>query len=231
MNPVHKNLSAKLDYVFKDESLLRDAMTHPSQDRVSQDKHHRLASRYERLEFLGDRVLSLLIAEWLYDIYPKENEGELAKRHAALVNRDCLADIAEGLDISGCLQLVNADDLRRGRVNILSDALEALIGAIYKDSAQQLDDLRGIVTRLWQPFIHRDAAPQDAKSALQEWAQGKGLPLPEYRVISQKGPAHAPTYVVAVQVKGYDAIEAEGLSKRDAEKKAALELWQKLVKA
>jgi ribonuclease III len=231
MNPSHKNLSARLNYTFKDESLLRDAMTHPSQDRSSHDKHDKKASSYERMEFLGDRVLSLIIAEWLYDIYPRENEGELAKRHAALVNRDCLADIADGLELSSCLQLVNADDLRRGRANILSDALEALIGAIYKDDAQQLDALRGIISQLWQPFIHRDAAPQDAKSSLQEWAQGKGLPLPEYRVMSQKGPAHSPTYVVAVHVKGHEAVEAEGTSKREAEKKAALVLWETLVKA
>ena len=229
MNAAHKTLSAKLNYAFKNESLFRDAMTHPSQDRVGSDKNNKKASSYERLEFLGDRVLSLLIAEWLYEIYPKESEGELAKRHAALVNRDCLAEIAESLDVSSCLHMVNAEDLRRGRVNILSDALEALIGAIYKDSNHQLDVLRAIVAQLWQPFIHREAVPQDAKSALQEWAQGKGLPLPEYTVVSQEGPAHSPTYVVAVQVKGYDAVEADGSSKRDAEKKAALLLWQKLV--
>ncbi len=228
MTPAFKNLTAKLGYTFKDEGLLRDAMTHPSQDRVGND---RKVSSYERLEFLGDRVLSLLIAEWLYEIYPKENEGELAKRHAALVNRDCLAEIAETLVLSEALQMVNPEDLRRGRVNILSDALEALIGAIYKDNSQQLDALRAIIKNLWQPFIHRDAAPQDAKSALQEWAQGKGLPLPEYKVMSQSGPAHAPTYIVSVQVKGFEAVEAEGPSKRDAEKKAATLLWQKLVQA
>ena len=224
MNAAQKNLIVKLNYSFKDEGLLCDAMTHPSQDRG--DKK---ASSYERLEFLGDRVLSLLIAEWLFEIYPKESEGELAKRHAALVNRDCLAEIAESLDLSASLQMINADDLRRGRVNILSDALEALIGAIYKDNGQQLDGLRGIIAELWRPFIHREAVPQDAKSALQEWAQGKGLPLPEYTVVSQEGPAHAPTYVVSVQVQGHDPMEAEGSSKRDAEKKAALLLWQKLV--
>ncbi|MDX1922519.1 MAG: ribonuclease III [Alphaproteobacteria bacterium] len=226
MTPAYKNLTSKLGYTFKDEPLLRDAMTHPSQER-----DNKKVSSYERLEFLGDRVLSLLIAEWLYEIYPNESEGELAKRHAALVNRDCLAEIAETLALSECLHLVNPDDLRRGRVNILSDALEALIGAIYKDSAQQLDILRLLIKQLWQPFIHRDAAPQDAKSALQEWAQGKGLPLPEYRVISQSGPVHAPTFIVSVQVKGFEAVEADGASKRDAEKKAATMLWQKLVKA
>ncbi len=226
MTPAQKNLTAKLGYTFKDEALLRDAITHPSHDRG--DKK---ASSYERLEFLGDRVLSLLVAEWLFEIYPNESEGELAKRHAALVNRDCLLEIAETLALSECLQLINAEDLRRGRVNILSDALEALIGAIYKDTSQQLDVLRSVVKQLWQPFIHREAAPQDAKSALQEWAQGKGLPLPEYRVISQSGPVHAPTFVVSVQVKGHEAIEADGASKRDAEKKAATLLWQKLVKA
>ncbi|NDE91075.1 MAG: ribonuclease III [Alphaproteobacteria bacterium] len=234
MTPAYKNLCAKLGYTFKDETLLRNALTHPSQDRSIQERGDKKVSPYERLEFLGDRVLSLLIAEWLYEIYPLENEGELAKRHASLVNRDCIAEIAEGLSIADCLQMVNAEDLRRGRVNILSDALEALIGAMYKDTsgkdgAHQLDGLRSIIAALWQPFVHRAAAPQDAKSALQEWAQGKGLPLPEYRVVNQSGPAHAPTYVVAVQVKGYEAIEAQGSSKRDAEKKAATLLWQKLV--
>ncbi len=224
MTTAQKNLLSKLNYTFKDEGLLRDALTHPSQERGD-----RKASSYERLEFLGDRVLSLLIAEWLFEIYPNESEGALAKRHAALVNRDCLAEIAESLELSASLQMINADDLRRGRVNILSDALEALVGAIYNDDGQKLNRLRLIIAQLWLPFIHREVVPQDAKSALQEWAQGKGLPLPEYTVVSQEGPAHAPTYVVSVQVKGYDPIEAEGSSKRDAEKKAALLLWQKLV--
>jgi ribonuclease III len=228
MNVAHQHLQQQLNYTFKDAALLKAAVTHPSQDRVDKKGVDRKVSTYERLEFLGDRVLSLLIAEWIFEIYPNENEGELAKRHAALVNRDCLADIADALKISDCLHMVNAEDLRRGRANILSDALEALIGAIYQDDGQHIERLRDIVRDLWRPFVHRDAAPQDAKSALQEWAQGKGLPLPEYRVVSQSGPAHAPTYIISVHVKGHDGVECEGTSKRDAEKKAALMLWEKL---
>jgi ribonuclease-3 len=216
-------LQERLGVNFADESLLRAALTHPSLARG--DKK---VSDYERLEFLGDRVLSLLIAEWLFEMYPAENEGELARRHAALVNRDTLAAIAAEMELAGSLNLVNAEDLKRGRVNILSDAMEAVIGAIYCDAGQKLDVLRTLIRRLWQPYIATATAPQDAKSALQEWAQGRGFPLPEYRVISQSGPPHAPTYIMTVQVQGQEPVEATGTSKREAEKRAAALLWEKV---
>lgn len=214
-------LQERLSYTFKDEGLLRAALTHPSTARV--DKK---ASAYERLEFLGDRVLSLLIAEWLYDIYPHESEGSLARRHAALVNRDTLAAIAGHIHLEEGLKLAGEGDLVRGRVNILSDAMEAVLGAIYRETG--LDAMRPLVRRLWENHIHHAEAPQDPKSALQEWAQGRGLPLPEYELIKQSGPAHAPTYVIAVKVDGHDAVEATGTSKREAEKKAAAQLWEKV---
>lgn len=217
-----KAFQQKLGYTFRDEALLKDALTHPSAARTD-----KTVSAYERLEFLGDRVLSLLIAEWLFEAYPKESEGHLARRHAGLVNRDTLALIAQELGLDRCIHLASAEDMMRGRVNILSDALEALIGALYREAG--LDALRPLIHRVWQPHIHAAAAlQQDPKSALQEWAQGQGLPLPEYRLVRQSGPAHAPTYVISVTVRGFEASEAEGSSKREAEKKAATLLWEKV---
>ncbi|HVY12291.1 MAG TPA: ribonuclease III domain-containing protein, partial [Alphaproteobacteria bacterium] len=175
MNEAAKALQAQLGHVFRDEGLLLAALTHPSREKT--DKK---VSAYERLEFLGDRVLSLIIAEWLFTLFPEENEGQLAKRHAGLVNRDTLAAVAETLNIAEALQMVGAGDLTRGRVNILSDALEAIIGSIWCDGGPAaFPTIREAIHRLWQPHLNESAeAPQDAKSALQEWAQARSLPLP-----------------------------------------------------
>ncbi|MBI3420174.1 MAG: ribonuclease III [Proteobacteria bacterium] len=226
MSEAARVLQTRLGYVFKDESLLLAALTHPSRE-----KSGKKVSAYERLEFLGDRVLSLVIAEWLFEVFAEESEGQLAKRHAGLVNRDALASIAENMDLAQALQLVSSSDLSRGKVNILSDALEALIGAIWTDGGPaSFSVLRRFIRREWQPHLNEDsAAPQDAKSALQEWAQARGLPLPVYKVTRQSGPAHAPHYVVRVEVEGHGSAEAEGASKREAEKKAATGMMEKLA--
>lgn len=214
-----------LPYRFTNPDLLAAALTHPSRQ-LGQKK----ASDYERLEFLGDRILSLVIAEWLYELHPEDTEGSLAKRHAALVNRDCLARVAEGLHLEEDLRLVNPDDLQRGRVNILSDALEALIGAIYRDAGEQgLPVLRQIIRTHWHALVSGAVAvPQDAKGSLQEWAQARGLPLPHYELAATTGPAHAPRYTMRVSVEGQGVAEGEGASKREAEKKAAAILFEKI---
>lgn len=221
-------LQDKLGYRFKDVALLKAALTHPS---LHQGK--KIVSDYERLEFLGDRVLALVIAEWLYELFPKESEGSLAKRHAALVNRDALALVAEALELGKELHLVNQDDLQRGRVNILSDAVEALIGAMYRDDAQAgLDKSRSFIRVYWNGLLEMAVAvPQDAKSALQEWAQGRGLPLPQYDLVESSGPAHAPHYIMRVSVRGMDSLQADGSSKREAEKKAAALMLEKIKNA
>ncbi len=220
-------LQARLGHRFRDPALLRAALTHPSRAPPESG-----ASAYERLEFLGDRVLSLVIAEWLFEVFGAEDEGRLAKRHAALVNRDTLAAVAEELDLARALRRIGPADLDRGRVNILSDALEALIGAAWRDGGDAIYPvLRDFIRENWQPYLHAHAAaPQDAKSALQEWAQGRGLPLPVYRVAAQSGPAHAPRYVMRVEVEGHGPAEGEGASKREAEKKAAQAMMEKIVK-
>lgn len=226
MSAALEQLQGKLAYRFTHAALLQAALTHPSRERGEKKP-----SDYERLEFLGDRVLALLMAEWLYELYPQAREGELAKRHAALVNRDVLAEIAATLDLAAALVLVNPEDLKRGRVNILSDAMEALIGAVYLDNEahHNMEFLRGLLKVLWHPFATAAfETAQDAKSLLQEWAQARGYPLPEYKVIAQQGPAHAPRYTIEVHVKGEAPQVAEGASKREAEKKAAELMIKKL---
>jgi ribonuclease-3 len=225
MNSAASAITKQLGYLFKDEGLLLAALTHPSKAKAGQ------GASYERLEFLGDRVLALVIAEWLFEVFPNENEGQMAKRHAGLVNRDTLAAVAETLGLAEALQLVSASDLERGRVNILSDALEALMGAVWADGgAPTLPLMRDFIRKQWHPFLNESAAaPQDAKSALQEWAQGRGLPLPTYTVTNQSGAAHLPTYTVKVEVAGKGSAEATGTSKREAEKKAATLLFEKLA--
>lgn len=231
MNAALALLQEKLGYHFRDMELAHAAVTHPSKERGG-ERGSKKVSGYERLEFLGDRVLSLAMAEWLYELYPLEKEGELAKRHAALVNRDMLAEVADTLMLGDALQLINPEDLKRGRVNMLSDALEALIGALYLDMGDAgMPALRALLRRLWQPGMGAAlTVPQDPKSALQEWAQARGLPLPEYKVVQQEGPAHAPRYVMEVVVRGIAAEQAEGTSKREAEKKAAEVMLSKLGK-
>ncbi|QQR69519.1 MAG: ribonuclease III [Alphaproteobacteria bacterium] len=214
-------LEQTLGYVFHDQQLLTQALTHPSGKRQPGQ-----ASPYERLEFLGDRVLSLLIAEWLFDLHPNAHEGDLARRHADLVSRDSVAEMAETLNLFESLILSPGErislsqDSGRGRRGALANAGESLIAAVYRDGG--LDAARDMVRRLWQKLIDRQtaAAPQDSKSRLQEWAQARGWPLPVYEALSQEGPPHAPIYRIRVRINGHDA-QGEGTSKHIAQQAAA----------
>ncbi len=207
-------LAERIGHVFARPSLLRDALTHPS---LAGKKS---LSPYERLEFLGDRVLGLVIAEWLYALYPDAKEGELAKRHAALVNRDALKEVAEKIGLEEALSLAHGEAAGAGRKNLaaLSDAMEAVIGALYLDGG--LEAASRFIRAFWDSSI-RENAPDDPKTALQEWAQGRGLPLPTYKIAERTGPAHAPHFRVEVSVKGLPSVQGEGDSKREAEKEAA----------
>lgn len=214
-------LTERLGYTFTNPQLLQEALTHPSltgpQNRSNKKGD---AAPYERMEFLGDRVLGLVIAEWLYTLFPNANEGELAKRHAALVNRDALHEIALDIRLDRHLRLARGESVQAARKNLaaLSDAVEALIGAMYLDGG--LEVARRFIQRYWRTHAS-SAAPSDPKTALQEWAQGQGLPLPAYRVVERSGPAHAPKFIIEASVKGYPPAMAEGESKRAAEKLAA----------
>lgn len=213
-------LTARLGYKFKKPELLEEALTHPSLAGFRQRKKNS-TTPYERLEFLGDRVLGLVIAEWLYALFPDASEGELAKRHASLVNRDALRDVALEIGLDRHLRVARGEEAGVARKNIatLSDAMEALIGALYLDAG--LEKARTFIQNHWQQAKQAEATPADPKTALQEWAQGQGLPLPVYKVMERSGPAHAPKFVIEASVKGYAPATGEGPSKRLAEKEAA----------
>jgi ribonuclease-3 len=196
-----------------DRALWLEALTHGSTG---------AHANYERLEFLGDRVLGLVIAELLCEIYPQDSEGDLAKRHAALVQGKILTRLAREIDFGASIQLSDAERSAGGgnNDNILADGLEAVIGAIYLDGG--LAPCRDVIRALWQDSVkNMTQPPQDPKTALQEWAQGRGLALPEYELVGREGPDHAPKFRIRVSVTGYPPATAAGPSRRKAEKEAA----------
>lgn len=221
-------LARSLGHEFNDFSLLQDAVTHPSL--MGLERTLRAGRRpgkgpgiaYERLEFLGDRVVGLIVAEWLLERYPDEREGALAKRHAALVRRESLGRVADRIGLGAYLRMSPAEVHSGGRNNrtILGDACEAVIGALYLDAG--LDVVTRFVRESLAEQIEKPTPPPlDSKTALQEWAQGRGKPLPHYELIEQSGLAHEPVFVVAVHVEGMETVTGSGSSKRVAEKKAA----------
>ncbi len=214
----NETLSTALDHGFSRPSLLEEALTHRSAD--AHQKGERQS--YERLEFLGDRVLSLVVADTLMARFPRETEGDLSRRHASLVRRDALARVAAAIGLGPHLRLSKSEDGAAGRRNpaILADACEAVIGALYLDGG--LEVAAKFVTAHWTAMMEEAPnPPQDAKTALQEWAQGQGRPLPAYRTLAQEGPAHEPHFEVEVKVEGEAPARGSGPSKRAAEQVAA----------
>jgi ribonuclease III len=212
--------AARLGHVFAQPELLTQALTH----RSAADPRRGQIDSNERLEFIGDRVLGLLMAEWLAERFPEEREGALMRRFGVLVAWDSLAKVADSLGI-GAVLLVPPGESRAGlttRQNVLADALEALLGALYQDGG--LEAARPFLRRAFAPLLEAEGNPQaSAKSRLQEWLQARGLGLPEYRTISAAGPSHQPVFVVAVGAGGREA-EGMGDTKRAAEQ-AAAEAW------
>lgn len=208
------DLEKKIGYVFAAPDLLQTALTHGSL---------RTPQTYERLEFLGDRVLGLVIAALLYARFSGESEGALAKRHTALVQQPTLALLARGLGLQHAVRLSEGERSAGGadKDAILADVLEAIIGAVFMDAGYGAAE--DVVARIYGARIEEDIAPpEDPKTKLQEWAQSRSLPLPVYEITGQSGPDHAPLFRVSVQVKGFAAQEAEAPSKRAAEKAAAI---------
>lgn len=205
-----------LNYAFKDEELLNEALTHPSSPQKK---------NYERMELLGDAVLSLVITERLLTLHPQESEGDVVKRRAALVNGTTLAEVASEIGLGKHLILGDSEQQGGGRENArnLENAIEAVIGAVYKDGG--LEAARNVVLQFFaQRIDDMKAPPKDPKTALQEWAQGLGKPLPEYKLVEQTGPSHAPLFVVEVSVEGLTPATAEASTKRLAERLAAEKL-------
>ncbi|MFL5253013.1 MAG: ribonuclease III [Rhodopila sp.] len=208
---------ALLGYSFKRPDLLQEALTH----RSALYGHRRSHGSNERLEFIGDRVLGLLMAEWLAERYPREQEGELGRRLAHLVSQPVLAAVADSIGLAGELSVAPGEARAgvRKRATVIADALEATLGALYLDGG--LDAARTFVRRAWDEVMNDLAAPpKDAKTALQEWAQKRGLNLPAYTVTGRSGPPHAPEFTVTVSVGTFTG-SGTGASKRVAEQLAA----------
>lgn len=214
-------LEKKIGYTFTDPALLQTALTHSSLRSTAIDN--------ERLEFLGDRVLGLIVAHLLFSRFASENEGSLAKRHTALVQQKALVKVAQAIELSAHLKLSAGEAKSGGTVKekILSDAVEALIGAIFQDGGYKAAEK--FVHTHWDSLLATQTAPpEDAKSALQEWAQSRGLPLPQYKQLAKSGTDHAPQFEIEVSLDGFGRARATAASKRAAEKSAAEKLLEKV---
>jgi len=213
-----RHLSERLHYTFKDEKLIRKALTHASALEPGEGDDQ----SYQRLEFLGDRVLGLVVATMLHKNFPKADEGELARRFNHMVKRETCAEIAQELNLGDAMRIGHSEAQTGGRKKtaLLADICEAVIAAIYLDGG--FDAATAFIQRFWKKRMLSWTGPlRDAKTTLQEWAQSKSLPTPFYEVISRDGPDHAPIFVVAVAVKGLENGQGKGGSKRLAEQNAA----------
>lgn len=208
-----------LSHEFRNKDLLQMALTHRSLDGVTSN---------QRLEFLGDRVIGLVVAHMLFETFPAEQEGELARRHAGLVSKDALAEVARAIGLGEHLRMSESEDIAGGRENIshLEDACEALIGALYLDGGIQAAET--FIEKHWKPLLLSvKEPPKDSKTALQEWAQARGMPLPEYIEVRRSGPDHAPEFEIEVRLGEKSATGAAG-AKRAAEQLAAANLLSRL---
>ncbi|MBK3662935.1 ribonuclease III [Bradyrhizobium diazoefficiens] len=211
-------LEARIGHGFADPNLLMQAITHVSALKSGRKR----GDSYQRLEFLGDHVLGLVVSDMLYHAFPNADEGELSKRLAELVRKESCADVAKSLGLLDDIKLgsVGSSADARLRKSILGDICEAVIGAIFLDGGHAAAD--DFVKRNWTERMHKPRRPlRDPKTVLQEWAQGKGLPTPVYREVERTGPHHDPEFRVAVDLPGLAPAEGTGGSKRAAEKVAA----------
>jgi ribonuclease III len=211
-------LENRIGYRFADAALLASALTHISALKGPRNR----AGSYQRLEFLGDHVLGLVISDMLFRSFPRADAGELSRRLADLVRKETCAEIALAIELGAAIKLgsseVNAG--ARKRPAILADVCEALIGAAYLDGGYAA--AAALVERLWQARMRAKSQPlRDPKTVLQEWAQGRGLPTPAYREVARSGPDHSPEFRVAVQLPHFAPAEGSGRSKRAAEQAAA----------
>lgn len=237
--------SAFEGYTFKDGTLLEAALRHssisPTIKRLRIQESGRKSTKpaagtehFERLEFLGDRVVGLVVASMLMRDLPREAEGSLTRHHTALVRAETLADLARTVGLDERLRTAACDPAKGSSLsdNMLADALEAVFGAVYLDGG--LSAAEPIIRRLWTPLLgnlEHNSDLRDAKTRLQEWAQARSLPLPVYAIVSHTGPAHAPAFEVSATVSGFKggnppSARGKGTSKRLAEQNAAAALLE-----
>jgi ribonuclease-3 len=204
----------------RDAGLYERALTHGS----------RGGDSYERLEFLGDRVLGLLVAGWLYERFPDEPEGKMSRRYNALVARETCAEVGRAMDLPPHIRLGKQarEDHANLSENIIGDVVEALLGAVYLEHG--LDAAKAIVRNQWAPFLDtQKRAPVHPKSALQELAAARNFGVPAYEMLARFGPHHAPRFRVRVSLGRHGDAEAEGDSKQEAETAAAAQLVERLT--
>ena len=210
----------RLGHAFTDTSLLQRALTHSSAEQGAVKP----VGDYERLEFLGDRVLGLLTAQHLMKEWPSANESELNRHLQVLVDRPACARVASSLGVGPALRMDGGETqsgLRRNE-SVLADVMEALLAAVYLDGG--IEAAKAVFDRAWADELRKPPpthASANVKAALQEWAQKAGRPLPTYRIVSQTGSDHAPTFMVEVSIAGVEPLTAPGRSRQDAEKAAA----------
>jgi ribonuclease-3 len=218
MNPSFKKFCDKIYYSFSKENLLEESLTHPSLSKESKNKPN-----YQRLEFLGDKVLSLVIGDFLMQKYPHEMEGDLSRRQAALVSGETLAQIALEIGLEEVLQISKGEKNLGGKTNKrnLENALEALIGAIYLDS--NYEQARNFILKFWQNFLEQNVAPpKDSVSQLQELVQLKSKQLPQYFTSKSGGLDHAPIFISTVKILHLNLeFNASGKSKKEAQKEVS----------
>ena len=210
----YQNLEKKINIKFRNNNLLAQSLTHKS---FNSHKNN------EKMEFLGDRVLGLVIAKKLLEIYPNEKEGILDKKFASLVNKNTCLDIAKNINLEKYILTFNPNNKKiKIEDKIISDSCEALIGAIYLDKGLNISEK--VILDLWQNHIKKSVVTQiDAKTKLQELALMKFKKLPTYKVISNTGPRHKPLFKVGVKLPDTKYFISSGKSKKDAEQNAAIE--------
>jgi ribonuclease III len=219
-------LEEVLGHKFTEPNLLALALTHRGSLGAGRSQSNVIGN--ETLEFLGDRVLGLVIAEALLRRFPHENEGALAARLASLVSANELSRVADEIELASHLKIARTQKLDPAGTAVLADACEAVIGALYLDGG--LEKAAAFVNAHWTKALEAPVVPpKDPKMALQEWAQGRGLPLPAYREVEAKGPAHAPSFTMGVSVEGYAEVIGTGRTKRLATQAAATALLAQLT--
>lgn len=210
-----------LGYTFERPSLLAEALTHPSMS----GSHN-----YQRLEFLGDRVLGLVISTWLLEAFPGEAEGKLNRRFTALVRKETLAEMARGLKLPATLMVTPGAEAEgtRDKEAVQADMMEAVIGAMYLDGG--FDVAEELIRKHWAPLMDEGpSAYKDHKTQLQEWCQARSLPLPRYNLVERAGPDHNPVFTIEAIVETKGSAQASGPAKRQAEQAAGADLLARLT--
>ncbi len=222
-------LVRRLGHAFKDTRLLDRALTHSSVGEGVAPQTSSAPRDNERLEFLGDRVLGLLVAERLHNDFPEADEGQLSSRLHALVDKHACGRVGAALGIGEAVRLSPGETKSGGRrkEGVIADAVEAVLAAVYLDGG--IDAARSVFQIAWAEELAKppERSLTNPKSALQEWSQGQGRPLPTYEIANRTGSDHAPTFTVAVTVEGLEPLTAQGRSRQDAEKAAAMAMLKR----